>query len=398
MTQAPPDGEPTLQDAAAERVVRAFNAAQARPQSVHSRSAIPGHWDSITNDWLTDVICAEAPGAAVIDFQFGPRDDGTSNRRRIYLQYNTIGQDRRLPSSVFCKASMGLQNRLSLGLMGCSHAESTFYTQLRPTLNIEAPRAYLATYDPESFAAIGVFEDLSEQVEFCDEDTHYNLSHAEGQVDLLATLHSRYYQQSQLGKGGLGFQSWPQWFANLERTVQLRTYCDKGFRAAEEVIPTRLYRRADDVWPATQKSVQHHLRLPPTLLHADAHAKNWYYRTDGGRMGLADWQACCIGNWARDYAYTVSSSLQIEDRRLWERELLRRYLEQLGAHGVANPPSFNEAWRLYRQQLLAGLSYWTITLTPAPNMPDMQPRKTTIEIIKRISHAVDDLETLDSFD
>jgi hypothetical protein len=43
------------------------------------------------------------------------------------------------------------------------------------------------------------------------------------------------------------------------------------------------------------------------------------------------------------------------------------------------------------------LAFWTMTINPAPGMPsDMQPHEATIEFIRRIGAAVDDLESLDA--
>jgi hypothetical protein len=59
--------------------------------------------------------------------------------------------------------------------------------------------------------------------------------------------------------------------------------------------------------------------------------------------------------------------------------------------------TFDQTLLIYRQQLLAALAMWTSTLTPAPGSPDMQPAETSLEFIKRMSHAIDDLDALDSF-
>jgi hypothetical protein len=50
-----------------------------------------------------------------------------------------------------------------------------------------------------------------------------------------------------------------------------------------------------------------------------------------------------------------------------------------------------------RGQLMTVLAFWTITMNPAPGMPDMQPRDSTLEFIRRITTAMDDLDTMDSF-
>jgi hypothetical protein len=59
--------------------------------------------------------------------------------------------------------------------------------------------------------------------------------------------------------------------------------------------------------------------------------------------------------------------------------------------------SFAEGWNIYRQQMMSALTWWTVTLTPPEGLPDMQPRDTTLEFIRRITTAIDDLDSLDAF-
>jgi hypothetical protein len=37
-----------------------------------------------------------------------------------------------------------------------------------------------------------------------------------------------------------------------------------------------------------------------------------------------------------------------------------------------------------------------VTLTPSADMPDMQPKEASLEMIRRLTHAIDDLEALDT--
>jgi hypothetical protein len=168
---------------------------------------------------------------------------------------------------------------------------------------------------------------------------------------------------------------------------------NNGFLAAEEVIPPRLYARFKEIWPATEASVRKHATLPQTLAHGDVHLKNWYV-AGTGNMGITDWQCCSYGHWSRDFAYTLATALAVENRRKWEKELLTQYIDELSQHGGPEL-SFDEAWDQYRGQLVAALAWWTVTLTPPEGMPDMQPRDITIEFIKRIATAIDDLDALD---
>jgi len=46
--------------------------------------------------------------------------------------------------------------------------------------------------------------------------------------------------------------------------------------------------------------------------------------------------------------HCLPSCPNVADRRRWYRDLLRLYVDRLAAHGVRQPPSHDEAWRLYR--------------------------------------------------
>ncbi|MET0661127.1 MAG: hypothetical protein ABW110_23560, partial [Steroidobacteraceae bacterium] len=112
------------------------------------------------------------------------------------------------------------------------------------------------------------------------------------------------------------------------------------------------------------------------------------------RMGLGDWQCCARGHWSRDLAYTIVTACTVEQRREWERDLIAYYVDQMHARGAASV-TFEEAWDNYRQQMSSVLAWWTVTLCPPPGLPDMQPRDITLEFIRRIATAMDDLDTLE---
>src|SRR5262249_42853040 len=96
-------------------------------------------------------------------------------------------------------------------------------------------------------------------------------------------------------------------------------------------------------------------------------------------------------------SYAMTVALEVDDRRAWEKELLRLYIdriEQLGGPRL----SFADAWRLYRLQMPSALAWWTNTLRPSELQPkDMQPEATALTFIRRISHAIDDLDVFDEY-
>jgi len=129
-----------------------------------------------------------------------------------------------------------------------------------------------------------------------------------------------------------------------------------------------------------------------TVIHSDVHLGNWYI-TEDSRMGLSDWARVCRGHWGRDLAYALMTVLTVEDRREWERQLIERYCAAMSEVSKQRL-GFDLAWEAYRAQACVALLMWTPTLCPPPTLPDMQPEATSMEMIHRITSAMDDLDVL----
>ncbi|WP_197519440.1 phosphotransferase [Mycobacterium sp. E2327] len=182
-----------------------------------------------------------------------------------------------------------------------------------------------------------------------------------------------------------------------QQALNTRAGCDLGgitaFRWLTAEIPAELRSRKSEVRAALMHSLALNARQPKTLLHQDTHPRNWFQVPDGS-VCLYDWQAIAKGNWALDVSYALSSVLDIEDRRNWERELLELYLDELGANG-GSPPSHGEAWLAYRQQLVHGLIFWAYT-SAVNRFREVHPEDVTRAIVARTAQAMVDLETLDA--
>ena len=70
-----------------------------------------------------------------------------------------------------------------------------------------------------------------------------------------------------------------------------------------------------------------------------------------------------------------------------------RYCETFSAVSK-QPLEFGQVWDAYRRLACLALLMWTPTLCPPPTLPDMQPEATSIEMIRRITTAMDDLDVL----
>ena len=123
---------------------------------------IPVSVSDVNSQWLTAVLCDRTPGARVETVDVVGGSDGSTSRRALRLTYNDVGQTAGLPTKIFGKATPTLQNRLVCGLSGAIFTERDFYLKIRPGLDIEAPVAFHAAADPDSFRSVILFADMTD--------------------------------------------------------------------------------------------------------------------------------------------------------------------------------------------------------------------------------------------
>lgn len=357
-------------------------------------SGIPPSIPAITREWLTAALCADHPGARVESFAVSRGSQGTTSRAALRLRYNSEGHDAGLPERLFVKMTPKLTSRLVCGLSGALASECGFHQHVRKGLALEAPRAFFSAWDPRSCRSAILFEDIASTrgCTFLNTEASITRAEAEDMMSVLASLHAAYWNSPRLDreftwlKTSLGFQE------NTNRLMDFESRTLIGIERGAAVIPASLLRQREKVWPAAMRSLELNSRAPLTYLHHDVHIGNWY-RTGEGRMGLTDWQCNVKGGWASDVAYALSSALRVDDRREWEPELLRLYLDRLVSAG-APAPDMDAAWRAYRQQLFHGFIFWLYTLGAGALQPNMQPDRYSLANIERMSNAIVDLDAL----
>jgi aminoglycoside phosphotransferase (APT) family kinase protein len=365
------------------------------PPTLRTAVDVPSRIDDITPRWLTAVLQRALPGVEVDTVSTDGVSLGTSVRARLHLQYATDHDNQ--PATMFVKSTPTFTTRIANGLTGTAPTEAGFYRELRPLLDIEAPRGYHGAFDDTSWRSIQIIEDLvaTKDASFCSPAHVISADEALQVVRQLAALHA---QGMKLPRVATDRPQWlrtyAQWWDRSLRVVGVKRSHLRGVTAAVDngVLPAALRGRGTDLWDGFLRSVQAHRTLPTTLLHGDVHLGNWYVTGTGG-MGLCDWQCVSAGHWSRDLAYALATTLDVEQRRGRDRELVECYLDGL-RQGGAPPVTFAEAWQLYRRQLLGALVMWTPTYRPPPFLPDMQPVEVTEEMLRRIGTAIVDLDSL----
>ena len=342
----------------------------------------------MTPGWLTPILCADHPGAAVASIEVADASSGSSVRKRIRVHYNENGAALGLVTRFFAKTTPTVLTRLTSG--PSAGQEARFFAQVRPMIDLETPVHRRSVHDRVSGRSLHLFEDLvaTRKVMFCDYRTAFTRRQMESALTLLARLHGRFFGAPEL-QDFAWIPGYEVFFDALEK-VGTRDGHERAMAEARQSIPAYVLAHRERIWPAAVDGLKIHRAGPRTVIHSDVHPGNWYL-TAQGQPGLCDWQCVAQGHWARDFAYAMSSMAQVDQRRAWERELLGGYLEKLAAAGGPRV-DVDTAWRLYGEQLPAALLMWSPTLCHPPTMPDMQPEDVSLEMIRRITVAMADLE------
>jgi hypothetical protein len=316
---------------------------------------------------------------------------GTTSRVRLELTYDDPTAD--LPTWVFAKCTSTLAQRLMLGLGGFIEGEPRFYSVVRPALGIEAPIGYFCAVDRRAWRSIVLTEDVvaSRGARFWEPGCRTTREQLEGLLSNAAEWHGRLWESPRLAE-------W-RWLRtpadHMHRIDALIGLADRrraGARRADTVIPPPLRKRQADLYLGLRRAMELASQGPRTYLHGDLHIANTY-RSRAGVMGAVDWQVGLQGSWAHDYAYLLTTALEVEDRRAWESSLLEFYLERLADAG-GPAIAFAPAWEAYRCGALYPYFAWTYTLGRSRLQPNFQPDVVSLTMIERIAAAITDLDSL----
>jgi hypothetical protein len=271
--------------------------------------------------------------------------------------------------------------------------EPGFYMEVRPTLEIEAPIGYFAAVDSRSWRSIVLIEDVSSTrgARFWRASSAIGRHQMEDLLTGAAAWHGPLWESARLAQWGW-LKSPADQMRVIDSLISLADRTRAGAERARAVIPPALRGRQDDLYAGMRRSMDILSRGPRTYLHGDLHIANTY-STQYGRMGIADWQVGLQGSWAHDYAYLVATSLEVEDRRRFERDLLDFYLERLAAAG-GDAPSWEQAWMAYRQATFYPYFAWIYTIGRSRLQPAFQPDEISLRMIERIAATIEDLDSL----
>jgi hypothetical protein len=330
---------------------------------VMSDMTLPTRPEGVTREWLEQALNFRFPGVKLKAAKIEDVICGTSTKIRVRLDY--AGKDYGLPPTMIVKG--GLEDH-SERMRALYLKEMRFYRDLQPFVPIPSPRCFYAGADPDpaAYQAIIIMEDMRQPgVVFCHAQRPQSFDQVARRLDAMARYHAVMWNHPGFAPGG----QFDWIIRNLENTDTLgyidyymeadrwRHYVESPRGAA---LSVRLH-DGERLSAALKALGRFHNGFPQTLVEGDTHLGNLYINADGS-PGFFDMMVN-QAPWFHDVTYHIICALDIPDRRDWEKPLLMHYLNRLAAHGVAEVPSFEEAFECYRRDAVWGLFVFIINET-----------------------------------
>lgn len=311
------------------------------------------HAADVTIQWLTDVLRASGSITHASVTSFGTMPVGTGQMAdsvRFTLGYDH--EELGAPVSVVVKLAAADDTSRATGVaLGSYETEVCFYREVAPTVDISLPRCHFADIDTASGWFTLVLEDLAPAVPG-DQLAGCSVDDAALALSELAKLHTPRWGDRTLAE-------LPWLHRNTPEQVTFRAELIAG------LLPGFVDRYADQLdaeficlgerlMPKIEAWMTNHPQ-PWTVQHGDYRLDNMLFGGPSSSRPLAvvDWQTATYGPPLADASYFLGAGLLEQDRRTYERDLLREYHQALMAAGI-DGYNWQDCWSDYRRFTLAG--------------------------------------------
>jgi Ecdysteroid kinase-like family len=311
--------------------------------------AIASSPELINPDWLTLALrqSGHLPHGTVTGAEHKIIGTGKmGDNARFNLTYDG---DYDAPATLIAKLPASDETARSMaGALGAYYTEVMFYRHLAPRTAMCTPKIYVNEVNPEGTEFVILMEDLA-PAEPGSQLVGESLERTTLALREAAKLAATFYGEKDLGDldyvtsparedGGaqgaeLMQQSWPQFVDRF------------GHGLSSECLAF------GDLY------VDRHLRFATrfqgdkTLIHGDFRTENVLFGPES--TTIVDWQTVGESSALTDAAYFLGGSVDIAQRREWEKSLINQYAQWLGAAGV--PLSSQECWQQYREFSMHGI-------------------------------------------
>lgn len=260
--------------------------------------------------------------------------------------------------------------------------EARFYQDVAPLLGELVPTAYFVGFDVEADDFFLLLEDLG-AARCGDQAAGCSIPDARAAIEAIAKFHARFWENDALEA--------VEWMPRMDSDgmkigeVIYASSID-GFKAVfQDAIDPRCADIIDRFGPNVPQLLDRMAAMPNTISHFDFRLDNLFFGDDGS-VQMIDFQTSAKGGGIYDVGYLLSQSIETEERRAHEDELLTLYHDTLVAEGVTGY-SLEEIRADYR---VAVLYSWVIPVFAVGSLDTSSERAMALwtKVIERAQAAM----------
>jgi hypothetical protein len=320
-----------------------------------ARVKLPAAPREVTADWLTSALretgTISSSRVTGIDYEVIGEGVGVLGQlARFRLEYDSADPD--APATVIGKfPAIAQENRDLANLFHFYEREVRFYEEIAEEVELRTPKRYYSRFDPETSDYVLLIEDMhparcGDQVAGCQAQQANTL------IREMAGFHATWWDHPRLPS--LDWIPLGNDPINQSAEQAYNDCFDRFLELFGERLPPRALAIAER-FKDKIIAIEHALASSPlTIAHGDLRYDNLYFSNEG--MAVADWQIVVRARGPYDVAYFMSQSLNPDDRRESEMDILRGYHDTLLQQGVKNY-SFEQCFSDYRTCAMFCLVY-----------------------------------------
>jgi len=315
-------------------------------------SKIPSAVQDVTPEWLTWALretgIIDKATVTSSDMELIEGRGVMGQVARVVLRYDHFEEG--TPGSLIVKLpSADETRRVDVTRMGLYEREIRFYEELAGQIELRTPLRYYSAMDTDAGEYVLLMEDMA-PARVGDNVAGCSLAEAELAIRNLARLHATWWESPRLA----GLDWLPVFYADPEQ-AQMRFEESWGpfLKRFHNVMPASMTEVAEKLKSNVAYVVSSIGESPRTLIHGDFRLDNLFFSSgkDGAALAAVDWQVVSKSKGVFEVAYFLAWSLQPEQRRAKEMDLLGMYHSMLRDNGVAGY-DFDQCLKEYRLLML----------------------------------------------
>jgi hypothetical protein len=253
------------------------------------------------------------------------------------------------------------ENRQVAETLRFYEVETSFYREIASQVELRTPRVYYNAYDPASGDFVLLIEDLApatcgDQVEGC------TAAQAELALRELAKFHATWWETPALAS-----LDWMPFTNDPGRAPAVQDSYQRAWVPFVEnfgkLVPPDILELGEKFGTRVVRLMDELAKPPRTIMHGDYRLDNMFFASPegGDPLAVVDWQIANRGRGIFDVAYFLTGTLEVDQRRAKEMDLLRMYHSILLDGGVTGY-GFEQLFHDYRASVLFCWLYVVIVL------------------------------------